>query len=393
MREQLKTDWLRARFRAWQKLNQTNWKQDVSHPASIWAARKKQAFSNSIQRILTPSDKLERWSLGTAISLAVTAIVLACYLGIPLFEDGHSKEKIFQLDLLSKTLIFIGAIATLATVIWRGSITSRQASTQAQQLEATQRQIAATDRKDLAQLLRDGLEAVSSKKDDKGAEIKPEVNDILAGVTILHAVALNTDTKMQFSSLAIDAIAGVIEENYMSERPICAEAAIDSAIHIWRETGKFSQKDITIRFPTAGYVIQPFYGTNDVSIEDSEVWLVGDLNVADGFPSDRMRFSNCRIKSWAGRDIFRAKIYAVNSAIVGFTISDDALNLFKGCSFENCTFDCNQIPRSIIESIGQNSGNKYFSDTPPSFTTMGEQNTFFSLVKPIDRTRHAKTHL
>ena len=192
------------------------------------------------ERISEPWQKEENWQQA-AIAAAVMLMVAFAIAAIWVIVASNNEERLLRVQIAAPAGIFGAAVVTFCTILWRGLISTRQATLQRKQIDSLSEQISASDENNLAELLLKGAELI----DEDGRIAK-----IAAGIAILKTVATATNGK--FATEAMNLLADYLNQHHASIHHGTLFNAAADALDAGAEIHRYSERQLNFRDPTTG---------------------------------------------------------------------------------------------------------------------------------------------
>lgn len=148
---------------------------------------------------LEPWEIADHWQ-SLAIAAAIITLICGGFALLWVFDARTDRAMLTRVQIVGGGMAVGLAIVTFCTVLWRGLISQQQAIAQQVQIEHLTRQIAETNRTNLAEFLQNGAEMIS----DVAQPAK-----VLAGIATLQDVA--SDESKRFSVFAMNLLANFVQ--------------------------------------------------------------------------------------------------------------------------------------------------------------------------------------
>lgn len=309
------------------------------------------------QRATSYRARERMFFVGTLVALSF-AIVVVVWLGWPLLDTAYLEDESHRLEVVSRVSVFLAAIVTVFTILWRGTIASRQADTQTEairrqtdQIELARRQVTATEENNLAVMLQKGAEFLIGNK--------PVT--IAVGIATLRAIATVPNGK--YAEAAMDFLSDFLQQHGRhSHEDNLVVAAID-ALRAGAAHGRRSARDMVFETdyrPVEAHFWRPVTGVRSCRYRGGHIVLGRDamffLTPAD--------FESVGIYGSGHHVDFRV-LTIENCQIDGVCVVAVHEIVLSANRWENCCFSGATLLRSRRNLPDLREGGNWYASTNP----------------------------
>ncbi|TFF20795.1 hypothetical protein E3C22_18065 [Jiella endophytica] len=230
---------------------------------------------------------LERvFLLATLVTLCFAVYVVA-WLGLPLFDSPKlvNGDERFRLDVVWRVSVFLGALVTAFSVLWRGTIASRHADSQRDAIDRQTDQIKETRLQRLASEEKQNLEDLRISANLLNSESK---TDIEIAIRVLQRIIVAPETR--YWQIAMDLLADKMQSIGISDNTY-AMKYMYSAMESGAKIGRTSMKSLAFGTTHPDARWHPIAGVWHITFEGGIVTFPQSFLACKSLPTLALRSS------------------------------------------------------------------------------------------------------